>query len=389
MIQVSNSVRIVTVAAVAICSAVASATTELTIRESAEMSRSVVRLGDVAEVVSDDEAQARQLTALPLMPAPAAGGQRFLRKREIEVLLAAHGVDLRELRINGAQQVTIEGSPVAVSSRDNAIRGAAIGKFNRHAALLAGSDDAKSATLTAGRIEPDTANVLTNGVRTLISNHLAKQSVDESRCELECDVTERHLALLATATTKPRCTGGAAPWTGRQRFEISFTTPNGAAKFPIYAQITPPPMPVVVALQPIARGEILTADNVDLRDVGYVPKANERRVAIDSIDRLIGMEARQQIPAGTIVFTDSVQSPVVVKRGELITVSSQVSGIRVRTTAKALQDRSRGDVVQVESLQTKEKFDARVIGPGKAVIVPITAPTLGKPDQRIETARRN
>jgi flagella basal body P-ring formation protein FlgA len=389
MTQVLNTFRFAMVLAVAACSVVASAATELTIRESVTMSRSVVRLGDVAEVASDDAAQARQLSALPLMPAPASGGQRFLRKREIEDLLAAHGVDLRELRIAGAQQVTIVSSPAAAPSTNNAIRGPAIGKFNRHAALLAGHVETQTATQPANRIEPENADVLADGVPTLILNHLNRQSTDASRYEVECEVAERHLALLASAKTKPKCTGGAAPWTGRQRFEISFATPDGAVRFPIYAQVTPPPVPVVVALQPIARGDVFTAANVELRDVGYAPKANERRVAVDSIDSLIGMEARQQIPAGSVVFAESVQSPIVVKRGELISVSSQSSGIRVRTTARALQDRSRGDLVQVESLQTKEKFDARVVGPGKAVIIAIAAPASSAPAQPIETARRN
>lgn len=388
MMQSQNTFRFAIVVVVAAYSAVASAATQLTIRESVVMSRAVVRLGDVAEVACADEAQAQQLAALPLMPAPAAGGQRFLRKREIEDLLAAHGVDLRVLRIDGAQQVTIEGSPAAAPSRGTANRGAAIGKFNRHAALLAGHTETPTATTTRHTIEPESAVVLADGIQTLILNHLATQSADASRCEVECDVPERHLVLLASATSKPNCTGGIAPWTGRQRFEISFTTANGAVKFPIYAQVTPPPVPVVVALQPIARGDVFTAANVALQDVGYIPKANERRVAVDSIERLIGMEARQQIPVGSIVFAEALRSPVVVKRGELISVSSQSSGIRVRTTARALQDSSRGDLVQVESLETKEKFDARVIGPGKAVIVAITALESSEQARSIETARR-
>jgi flagella basal body P-ring formation protein FlgA len=387
MMQVLKTFRLSMVVLIAF-SSVASAATKLTIRESVLMSRSVVRLGDVAEIASDDEAQARQLSALPLMPAPAAGGQRFLRKREIEDLLAAHGVDLRGLRIDGAQQVTIEGSPAAAPSRANAIRGATIGKFNRHAALLAAHTETQTAVPPANGLEPEDAGVLTEGVRTLILNHLAAQSADANRCDVECDVAERHLALLASATTKPKCTGGAAPWTGRQRFEISFATANGAVRFPIYAQVTPPPLPVAVALQPIARGDVFTAANVELRDVGYAPKANERRMAIDSLEKLIGMEARQLISAGSIVFAESVQAPIVVKRGELISVSSQSSGIRVRTTARALQNSSRGDLVQVESLETKEKFDALVVGPGKAVIVAITAAATSEPARPIETARR-
>jgi flagella basal body P-ring formation protein FlgA len=84
------------------------------------------------------------------------------------------------------------------------------------------------------------------------------------------------------------------------------------------------------------------------------------------------MEARQPIPAGNVVYRELVKSPVLVKRGELITVSSQSGGFRVRTSARALQDCSHGELVQVESLQTKEKFEARVVGPREAAIATIT-----------------
>ena len=58
-----------------------------------------------------------------------------------------------------------------------------------------------------------------------------------------------------------------------------------------------------------------------------------------SIETIIGMEARQAIQAGEIVFADQVQSPVLVKKGDLITVVSQNGGIRVRTSAQGAAGR--------------------------------------------------
>jgi flagella basal body P-ring formation protein FlgA len=100
------------------------------------------------------------------------------------------------------------------------------------------------------------------------------------------------------------------------------------------------------------------------------------------------MEARQSIQAGAVVFSDQVQSPIMVKRGELITISSEAGGIRVRTTVRALQDKSKGQLVQVEALNTKERFDARVTGPQTAAIMTIASPSFGEPSNTIETARR-
>ena len=83
----------------------ASAAVEIKLRDCVQANNSVIRLSDVADIAGASPTQARKLAALPLMPAPAEGGQRFLRKREIEDLLVAHGVDLRALSVNGADQV--------------------------------------------------------------------------------------------------------------------------------------------------------------------------------------------------------------------------------------------------------------------------------------------
>jgi flagella basal body P-ring formation protein FlgA len=184
------------------------------------------------------------------------------------------------------------------------------------------------------------------------------------------------------------CKGGAAPWTGRQRFEISFATATGTAKFSVYADVTPAATPVVVTMRAMARGEVVTAADLELQDVGYVPKPYERRTVARSIDMLVGMEVRQPISAGSMVFTDAVQPPLLVKRGDVIRISSQSVGIRVRTTAKALQDRSHGQLVEVESLATKERFDARVVGRGEAVIVAISTPIVNEQTAPVETAQR-
>ena len=67
----------------------------------------VVRLGDVAKIKSDDEQEAKRLAAIPLLPAPAPGRQRFIRMREIQDLLAAQGEDMSALNFSGELMVEI------------------------------------------------------------------------------------------------------------------------------------------------------------------------------------------------------------------------------------------------------------------------------------------
>src|SRR5690349_18237383 len=103
-----NNVKVLIAALALVCIAnQAHAAIDVKLRERVAPRGSVIRVGDVAEIVSADRQQARQLAALPLMPAPAPGTEQFLRVREIEDMLSAQGVDLALLHFGGAGQVTI------------------------------------------------------------------------------------------------------------------------------------------------------------------------------------------------------------------------------------------------------------------------------------------
>jgi flagella basal body P-ring formation protein FlgA len=80
---------------------------------------------------------------------------------------------------------------------------------------------------------------------------------------------------------------------------------------------------------------------------------------------------------------------VLVKRGEVITISSQAGGIRVRTTARAREDGARGDLVQVESLETRERFEVRVVGPREAAVFALPRPTNVDATERDNIARQS
>jgi flagella basal body P-ring formation protein FlgA len=358
------------------------ATVDILLHEQVTASAPVIRLGDVARIVTADRQRARDLSSLLLMPAPAPGTQRFLRKREVEDLLVAHGEDLLQLRLEGATQVAItnpnissgndDGRPIATHN--------AVAPMNRHAAILAGYAEPVGNSQPAGLVDND----LRDEVKRIISNYVIEKTGEAAEWRVTCEVSARYLAQLDAATSPPICSGGTAPWIGRQQFIISFATVEGAVRIPVYADVAPAAMPVVIAIQPIARGAVITAADVELQTVETVPAATGRRLPLTSVEQLIGMEARQAIGAGDVIFTDKVQAPIFVKRGELITVVAQGSGIRVTTTARARQDGARGELVQLESLETREIYDARVTGFREAAV--FTAAAAPAPDR--ETSPR-
>lgn len=383
--------------ALVVCSFVAASTTraaiDVKLRERVAPHGAVVRLGDVAEIRTANRQDARQLAAMPLMPAPAAGTERFLRTREIQDMLSAQGVDIGLLHFTGAEQVDLTASqatkaPAKVVQASGQMPIAQpVAPRNQHAAILAGID--KDEKPQATPLDDARANDLRTQIAGIITNHLNAKTGKKQDWKVECDLSDRELLKLNTAQSTPACSGGSEPWTGRQRFLILFTDAAGQQQqLAVFAEISPPPVPAVIAIRPIGRGETIKAADVELRMVVANSRASGQRIAAESIEKLIGMEARQGIQAGDIVFTDLVLPPIVVKRGDIITIVSQSGGIRVRTTGKALQDAARGELVQVEAIGSREKYDARVTGPREAAVYSMSRPATPQPATRVETARR-
>jgi flagella basal body P-ring formation protein FlgA len=366
----------------AICIATTASAVQVKLREEVVPKSSVVRLGDVAEISSADRAEMRRLSAVPLMPAPASGTERFLRQREVADMLAANGVDMRAVQFGGAEKVSVKGgSGVAQAAFNEPAKVVTSPAGDRRAEVLAGG---------GGRIELpqlDEAQVAAlNGILgRIVSDYLTSKTGSAPAGRVDCKVSNEQLAQLAMSTTAPVCTGGAAPWSGRQRLTLSFTTGKGPQQMSIVVNVSEP---AIVAVRPVARGSMITAADVALQIVEPSVKASGQRVCVDSLDKIIGKEARQQLQAGEIVYADQVQMPVIVKRGELITVASQGGGIRVRTSARALQDGSQGDLIQVESLQGKQKFDARVVGLREAAVFSPARVSTPRATESAQTARR-
>ncbi len=143
--------------------------------------------------------------------------------------------------------------------------------------------------------------------------------------------------------------------------DVSFRKQQQAPK-PVEEIKKQPQQPVILAVRAIARGEIITAASLDLQYVDKVPGASASRVPIRTREALIGKEAVRPISKGKVIFSNQARAPLLVKRGEVVEVIARGGGIRVRTRAKVSQDGAAGDLVTVESLTTRERYDARVVG---------------------------
>jgi flagella basal body P-ring formation protein FlgA len=117
---------------------------------------------------------------------------------------------------------------------------------------------------------------------------------------------------------------------------------------------------VVAAVRSLPRGAILRAGDLTMVNGNSGDGGNG---SFASIEEVVGKQATKVIAEGKILTPDALQSPLMVRRGDVVTVYARTAGIRIHTTARAKDDGAMGDLVSVESMTDRKQFTARVSGP--------------------------
>ena len=301
---------------------------EIRLRHECRASGALVRLGDVAEVLDNNPRQAQELADIELSSTPQPGQKRFVRAREIQDALQLRGANLAAHRISGASQVEIlPPSPEAASAAPLAVSSAALRQAKR-------------------------------AVRDAIVEYLHRTASASDPWDVEFEFNEDQARQIAGSDKELVAAGGTSPWIGTQQFVIAAPSRTVPIQLKIEARVTLPPM-TVVAVRSLPRGSTIHISDVKL-DRGRPGDADAD--SFGRLDDVVGKEVARSLAAGQIVRRDAVRAPLVVRRGDVVTVYARQSGLVVRTTARSRDDASLGDVITVESLLNRQAFFARASG---------------------------
>jgi flagella basal body P-ring formation protein FlgA len=182
-------------------------------------------------------------------------------------------------------------------------------------------------------------------------------------------------AEAIAAMENPEVSGGQAPWIGRQVFNIRDRNAAGGKSTTFKADVARIAR-AIVAKRQLAPGDVLSSDDVELGEVNPLALTTN---AVLSLDDAVGKEAKQTVAAGQVISSTALRRPLVIKRGELITVYSVAAGIQVKAAAKALADAALGDVILLEATETKKQFQGRVTAPQEAMVFVDSPKVAGEP----------
>lgn len=112
------------------------------------------------------------------------------------------------------------------------------------------------------------------------------------------------------------------------------------------------------AARDMRRGEIVKESDIAL---ARMPLSRMSNRLPDSPENIAGMALKHSVRAGQLLTRKIVAPPVVIKRGERVTILAQSPAITIRVPGKAIQPGAAGDFIRVKNLQSRREIVAKVI----------------------------
>ncbi|HLJ12168.1 MAG TPA: flagellar basal body P-ring formation chaperone FlgA [Planctomycetaceae bacterium] len=312
----------------------------IVLKDAAEVSTSVVQLGQVAEIHGADEKLLERLSTVILAPAPTSGKSKTVDFDTIRTRLASQGFNLAELEFSGSSMVTVSGGRAS----DEASAGSSTAAVN----------------LAQRRAE----ELITNGVR----QYLRDKAAALGNVQIKLTLSPKQVALLAAAASaRIEIYGGAEPWSGQQTFRAVFYERQGRRhEFPVICQVTPLPN-VLVPTANLPKGHVVRAEDVSWKQQ---PVTTAAGTYVDHEEMVVGQETKRSLRAGEPISTVDIRGVPLIRRGDIVSIVARSHGIVVRTDGKALADGSLGQSIKLVSLDGRRELSGRVSGYHEATVGP-------------------
>jgi flagella basal body P-ring formation protein FlgA len=101
-----------------------------------------------------------------------------------------------------------------------------------------------------------------------------------------------------------------------------------------------------------------------------VPAGRSSASLVTAANTLVGQVTRRNLRAGAPLFAYDFSKPVVVRKGDLVTIVLEYPGIQLSAQGQATANAGKGDVIALLNTNSRRLVEARITGPGMAVINP-------------------
>lgn len=201
-----------------------------------------------------------------------------------------------------------------------------------------------------------------------IAVHMQQKLAEEAR--RQAWQGQRHslnVTLLNSAERLPTCTQALSvtvssddPSTlSRQRLDVSCADASGwNVTALVQASVF---LPVVHAARVIERGQTISREQLQLQEVniGKAPRG-----FYNSVDEVLGQGAKRRVRAGQLITPNLLTAPLLIRRGQQVTIVASQDGISASATGEALANGREGEVIRVRNLGSQKVIEAQVVEEG-------------------------
>ncbi|MEQ8194514.1 MAG: flagellar basal body P-ring formation chaperone FlgA [Rhodospirillales bacterium] len=123
---------------------------------------------------------------------------------------------------------------------------------------------------------------------------------------------------------------------------------------------------------PVLARRIGAHERIKKNDVTWMQIQTDRMQPdyITKAETLIGMSSKRGLVAGEPIRQADIRQPIVITKGNLVTMELKGKFMSLTARGRALEDGSKGDIIRVTNIRSKKQVEAVVIGPGRVSIDP-------------------
>lgn len=213
------------------------------------------------------------------------------------------------------------------------------------------------------RVERNAREVTVEEIKTAVLN-VAPDALPAGEVVRDLDVAGP--VRIPAGDYEARVSTSSAGRPGRRRFDVQLVHGGTVlANVPVTAR-TDSRGSVVVAKSAVPRGAVLGPDDLEIveRNAKDVPAD-----AVTSPEEAIGMETKVALAAAAPLPRTALAPPIVVKKGDLVTMIVDTAGMRLTVAGEALQAGAVGTAIKVKNRSSKQEVAGKVIDHGVVAVV--------------------
>ena len=121
---------------------------------------------------------------------------------------------------------------------------------------------------------------------------------------------------------------------------------------------------------PVLLGRMRSGAIITEADIGYVEMPAHRVAADAALDAadMVGLSPRRSLAANTPVRVTDLRPPIVVRRGEPVTMLLTSGALTISARGRALEDGARGALVRIVNIDSNRTVEAEIVGPGTVTV---------------------